>query len=97
MVKIELTKEQIKALASNLEFCLFDQIRGDPDIDNINWLIAQCEWSIRRLQAELDRQADSEGAYAEYVRRSNPHAIRYEQGRINECLAKIVELEGRAA
>jgi len=42
-MKIELTKEQIKALAENLEFCLFDQIRNDQGIDNINWLIAQCE------------------------------------------------------
>ena len=61
------------------------------------WQIAQCEWSIRRLQAELDYLAGSEGAYAEYVRRSNPHAIRYENERINECLAKIIEIEGRAA
>ena len=42
-MKIELTKAQIKALAENLEFCLFDQIRNDPEIDNINWLIARCE------------------------------------------------------
>ena len=42
-MKIELTKGQIKDLAENLEFCLFDQIRSDPEIDNINWLIAQCE------------------------------------------------------
>ena len=61
------------------------------------WQIAQCEWSIRRLQAEIDHLADSRDAYAEYVRHSHPHAIRHERERINECLAKIIEIEGRAA
>lgn len=42
-MQIDLTKEQIRYLANNFEFSLFDQIRNDPEIDNINWLIAQCE------------------------------------------------------
>jgi hypothetical protein len=51
MMKIELTKAQIKALAENLEFCLFEQIRNDPEIDNINWLIAQCDTYKRLAEA----------------------------------------------
>lgn len=48
------------------------------------WQIAMSEWMIRRERAEIERQADSEGAYAEWVRRNNPSAIAYEQRNIAE-------------
>lgn len=53
------------------------------------WHIAMSKWMIRREQAELDRQADSEGAYAEWVRRNNPYAIAYEQRCIEEYEGKL--------
>lgn len=56
------------------------------------WEIAMSEWSIHREQAELDRQAEGEGAYAEWVKSNNPHAIAYEKQNIakfEEELAKL--------
>ena len=62
------------------------------------WQIAMSGWMIRRQQAELDRQAGSKGAYAEWVRRNNPHAIAYERERIVEYEQEIEDIrKGSAA
>lgn len=36
---VELTKEQCSSLVELIEISLFEIIRNDPDIDNIDWLI----------------------------------------------------------
>lgn len=36
---IELTKSQCKNIAEFIEFGIFDEIRNNEDIDNINWLV----------------------------------------------------------
>ena len=36
---INLTKSQCKNLAELLEFNIFEIVRNDTDIDNINWLV----------------------------------------------------------
>ena len=42
-VQITLTKSQCKNVAEFIEFYLFDIIRTDTGIDNINYLIDMCE------------------------------------------------------
>lgn len=36
---VDLTKSQCKNLCYFIEFNIFDYIRNDPDIDNIDWLV----------------------------------------------------------
>lgn len=61
------------------------------------WQIAMSEWMMRRVQAEIDRQADSDGAYAEWVRRNNPATIAYEQRNIAEYEHELAKLRAHAA
>ena len=37
-MKVELTKDQCKNVAEFIEHNIFDEIRNDVDIDNIEWL-----------------------------------------------------------
>ena len=40
---IDLTESQCENLCDFIEFNIFDYIRNDTDIDNINWLIDMME------------------------------------------------------
>ena len=42
-VTITIPKEVAEALADFIEFDIFDRIRNDVDIDNINWLCGICD------------------------------------------------------
>ena len=40
---IDLTQSQCKNIAEFIEFHIFDAIRNDTDLDNINWLVDMVE------------------------------------------------------
>ena len=42
-MKVELTKSQAINMAEFIEYNIFDVVRNDTDIENINWLLEMCD------------------------------------------------------
>ena len=42
-MQIELSKRQCKNMADFMEWDIFEVIRNDTDIDNIDWLVDMCK------------------------------------------------------
>lgn len=54
MITVELTDSQVNNLADFMEFNLFEVIRQDDDIDNINWVADMCEAYKKLREAEKE-------------------------------------------
>lgn len=50
---IDLTKSQCENLADFIEFYIFEDIRNNPDIDNIAWLVDIVD-AYQKLRVEAD-------------------------------------------
>ena len=55
-VTITMPKGVAEALADFIEFDIFDRIRNDVDIDNINWLCCICD-AYRELRKAVETDA----------------------------------------
>ena len=55
-MQIELSKSQCKNIAEFMEWDIFEAIRNDTDIDNIDWLVDMCN------AYEILRKAGNEDA-----------------------------------
>ena len=61
--RIVLSKDEAQCLSTAIEFGIFDLIREDPYIDNINWVITICG-VYKRLSLAIKREAEIEKAVA---------------------------------
>lgn len=61
--RITLSKDEAQCLSTAIEFGIFDLIREDPYIDNINWIITICG-VYKRLSLAIKREAEIEKAAA---------------------------------
>lgn len=62
--RIILTKSEAQCLTLAIEFGIFDLIRADRDIDNINWVITICG-VYKRLSLAVKRESEKEKAEAD--------------------------------
>lgn len=61
---IDLTQSQCKNIAEFIEFNIFEAIRNDVDIDNIEWLVDMAE-AYKKLINHITPKDLSEGRVAE--------------------------------
>ena len=61
---IDLTQSQCKNIAEFIEFNIFEVIRNDVDIDNINWLIDMAE-AYKKLTDHITPKDLPKGKVAE--------------------------------